>query len=707
MSNILNLKGVKLFAIIVLAAALLATFGMVAVQKASADCSIMSTLRVGSTGVEVQCLQSIVGATADGKFGPMTQAAVMAWQSGHGLVADGVVGPLSRAALMGAPSGNFPAGCTSASGFSPTTGTKCDSGPSNSFPAGCSSASGFSSTTGVKCDGSGGGGASSGPLTGGAGSITVSAKSTYNSETVVAGDNDAKVLAFEVEADDNSDVDVTSVKVELKQTVGTNSDRIDDYMDSVSIWMGSTKVGESDASDFSENSNIYTKSIPLTGAVVRAGVKQVFVVAINALNNLDSGDINDDSFGVDVLNVRFKDGEGVVTTEDTDANVLDRTFDFDDLSTSGDLELKLTEATGNPDAMSVEVDDTTDTDVTMLKFNLKATGSDMNVDSMELNTLALGVDSTFVDMVSEISLMHGTDELDSVSTALVAQDDGVDNVMGTADDVAGTIQFTDLDLDIGEGDTENFSIVAKIRDTAATTGATVFDAGDSLTVSFLGTGNLDDLTNTDIEDANGDNVVAGDRTGSVTGNAQTFYTDGVTVAFVSTDAQAFTVDAVNNDRAELTIKFKVTAFGGDAYIPSLITVTSAGTGAAGTAPTVAQGTGLHLQSSDGQLTTAKGSAILTSTAEETAYTPTGTDTTDNAYTSLFKVDEGSTETFTAKVTVDNAVATAGDLDGAQVRAILTGVSFSSGTNVITTAGVLVYTSNLQDDFKTAYATIAD
>src|SRR3989344_3266398 len=112
MSNLLNLKGVKFLAIVVLAVAVLATFGMVAVQNANADCSITSTLRVGSVGVQVQCLQTIVGASADGKFGPLTKAAVMAWQSGHGLGGAGVVGPLTRAALAGAPSScGLPAGC--------------------------------------------------------------------------------------------------------------------------------------------------------------------------------------------------------------------------------------------------------------------------------------------------------------------------------------------------------------------------------------------------------------------------------------------------------------------------------------------------------------------------------------------------------------------------------------------------------------------
>src|SRR3989344_9293904 len=89
MSNILNLKGVKLLAISVLAVAMLATFGMVAVQTAgAAECSITSTLRVGSKGDQVKCLQATVGVVADGSFGPKTKAAVMALGSCVCFVAD-------------------------------------------------------------------------------------------------------------------------------------------------------------------------------------------------------------------------------------------------------------------------------------------------------------------------------------------------------------------------------------------------------------------------------------------------------------------------------------------------------------------------------------------------------------------------------------------------------------------------------------------
>lgn len=101
------------------------------VQTVFADCNVTSTLRVGSKGAEVECLQQKVGVITDGKFGPLTRAAVMVFQSSNRLVADGIVGPLSRLVLNGLigvmeNGGNYPAGCTGTVGYSPTTGAKCD-----------------------------------------------------------------------------------------------------------------------------------------------------------------------------------------------------------------------------------------------------------------------------------------------------------------------------------------------------------------------------------------------------------------------------------------------------------------------------------------------------------------------------------------------------------------------------------------------------
>ena len=49
-------------------------------------------LKIGSVGEDVKKLQSKLGLTQDGKFGPGTESAVKKWQTSNGLTPDGVVG---------------------------------------------------------------------------------------------------------------------------------------------------------------------------------------------------------------------------------------------------------------------------------------------------------------------------------------------------------------------------------------------------------------------------------------------------------------------------------------------------------------------------------------------------------------------------------------------------------------------------------------
>src|SRR3989344_4710175 len=120
--------------------------------SAQTACTITSTLRVGSKGAEVKCLQAAVGVSADGSFGPKTKVAVQTWQASEGLVADGIFGAKSRAAFTGGTVGmTYPAGCTSGVGFSSTTGQPCTGTSSTVYPAGCTSSAGYSPTTGASC----------------------------------------------------------------------------------------------------------------------------------------------------------------------------------------------------------------------------------------------------------------------------------------------------------------------------------------------------------------------------------------------------------------------------------------------------------------------------------------------------------------------------------------------------------------------------
>jgi cell wall-associated NlpC family hydrolase len=57
-------------------------------------------LKVGSRGAAVTRVQRALGITADGIFGPQTRRAVRVFQKRHGLLVDGIVGPQTRKALF-------------------------------------------------------------------------------------------------------------------------------------------------------------------------------------------------------------------------------------------------------------------------------------------------------------------------------------------------------------------------------------------------------------------------------------------------------------------------------------------------------------------------------------------------------------------------------------------------------------------------------
>jgi len=131
---------------------------------ACAGITFTRNLTVGATGSDVKCLQVIlnesastqVSATGAGSpgyetmtFGPKTLAAVKLYQAANGLTPANQVGPLTRAKLNAAlgtmtttpyvppvTTTTLPAGCTSTSGFSPTTGASCATGVVTTVPSG-------------------------------------------------------------------------------------------------------------------------------------------------------------------------------------------------------------------------------------------------------------------------------------------------------------------------------------------------------------------------------------------------------------------------------------------------------------------------------------------------------------------------------------------------------------------------------------------
>lgn len=440
-----------------------------ALNSASAYDFGAATLRVGSRGADVMEVQRVVGVEDDGVFGPMTEAAVKAWQLNNGITpVDGIVGSITKAAMSSSPLlGTFPAGCTSNEGFSSTTGLSCavvvgtlpagctstvgfspTTGQSCSvvttLPAGCTSTVGYSSTTGAKCDGGSTPG-TTGPLVGGEGDITVS-DFTSGTETTIGEGKSEKVLGVKVEADNGSDVSLSTMKVVIDGwddgADNKGSSRLERHIDGVDIYMGSTKVGSADVEDFSKNSGVYTKSISLSNAIVRKGQSEKFYVSVKAASSIDSEN-EDNTWKVDVTSIRFQDAMGVVMTVVEDGSTFDvaaAIIDFE--SATANDEISITSSSNNPEATTLKVSDSgTSDEYLVFAFKLKA-----DKDSSDLNVLEvpIKIETNIADVenvISDIYLKVGSKVYDDFDV----EDGDTDEAVYTF-----TIDEGDLTLDSGE-----------------------------------------------------------------------------------------------------------------------------------------------------------------------------------------------------------------------------------------------------------------
>src|SRR3989344_1802019 len=563
MSNILNLKGVKLFAIIVLALAVLATFGMVAVQSASADAAALATCPTLSQGSSAQsCVMNLQGAlnsfgatlVVDGAFGPMTKAAVVSFQSARNLVPDGVVGPLTKAALMGATGGVFPAGCTSAAGFSTTTGAPCTS---SSLPAGCTSTVGYSPTTGTKCDGSQGGGGGGGDtgLQGGAGSANYSLMSDYSSETDGEGAEDVKVAGIEVEAN-GSDLELTAVRLVFTQ--GTAGSDFEDYAAEVSVWLDGEELGRVDADEFTDGNN-YTSTITLDSGVIEEDATGELVVAISGIGNLDTNDAGD-TWTVDFRSVRFLDALGASTSEDP--STATKTFSFENFATSSDSRLDMRLTTGDAaDAInkahlinSHATDETEMKNVVLLEFTMEAEGdSDLEIRDFGVD-IVVATEDHVDDLIAGGTAPEVFLEIEGENYGTAGYNEDADDTdVGVDEEVA----FTNVDYTIDAGDTVTARIVANL------TAADVHAAASTIYAQVTET-QSNDTALFDIRDESNTQLADADMVGTPTGEASTLRGSGFNLVFVSESAteshSGNVANASDHDEGTFTLVFTVEAW---------------------------------------------------------------------------------------------------------------------------------------------------
>lgn len=519
--------------------------------------SAATYMPIKTGGVEnVKAIQTLVGATADGKVGPMTKAAIANWQTANGLVADGAFGPASAAkANAGSTISNgFPAGCSSATGFSTTTGMSCAT--VSSYPAGCASAVGFSSTTGMSCAGTPG--TTPGTLTGTFGTVSnMSQISSLSSEEIGSGQKEVKVLGFDVTTSKDGDIGLSSIKLTFDSN-GNNSldsDRLNDYLSTVTVWLGSTKVGSASTADFTkESTGVYSKTIQLSGAVVKTDTTEKVYVSVDAVSNLDSGDIDSDSWTIAVNNLRYIDGSGVTTTDTiTDADMANVNYvsandgvaiSFVSFSTAADTELKIN-VDSALQAGIVTVNTTSDTNkVTLLKGTMKLDGTS-NVWLDEVPFL-FTTNATNVDAVTPTVYftIDGTEYSESmISTA------------GTTE----SVNFNDLNKTLTAGKTYTFTVTADVNDIETSE----FDEGDYLSAALDATQRALVVAEND----QGDQLTDGtEMTGVASGTIQYFYSIAPVVTVVSASITPNDNGSSAATSATAKLKLAIKAQGGTVYL---------------------------------------------------------------------------------------------------------------------------------------------
>ncbi|MCX6713592.1 MAG: peptidoglycan-binding protein [Candidatus Vogelbacteria bacterium] len=438
--------------------ALLATQGGTATTVAGAYAAdITKDLTVGSKGDEVVALQSMLedGAYLEmpagvdkGTFGPLTKKAVIAWQKDNDVSpAAGYFGKKSLAKLVEleaaapavVPGTTLPAGCTSAQGFSPTTGANCATGVTTT-------------TTGVPSEGT---------------FVPRIAATPSNSTNLSAG-SDKAVYGIEIEAKD-SDMSIDRADLEMAVTKSSTAINPSNFIKTIKMYDGETLLTSKavTAADFEKDSATSHYYVRVTGIgfKVPKGVRKVLTVKVDTATGLDTtrglviNVFGDGLRGVDTLG--FQSYEALSDT---------RTFTF---KTGGDSTLTATTAATNPAAASVAVDDDNGVEnVPMLVVNAKSTVGD----------------STITDVAIFVSASVAT----SSPSSLDLYADGVKIDSRTAAHNA-TTTFSDLSIAVAKDVTKVLTIKANFpalaRGTATTTldvSYSFYETPDSSATAFAG-----------------------------------------------------------------------------------------------------------------------------------------------------------------------------------------------------------------------------
>ena len=618
--------------------------GLVSGGTSSSSFTFTQDLTMGSTGQEVMELQKFLNAngftvSASGAgsagsestyFGSLTATALSSYQAANGITpAVGYFGPITRSSVNS------------------TVGTG-------------STGTGSTGSTGT------------GSLSGGAGSVdSYTLISSFNNEKVGEAEDDVEVIGLEIEVDEGSDLNFRAVKLNFDW--GTADDDLDEYVSEVSVYLDGEEVARVDSDKFDDD-NSYQATISFDeDAVIEAGDKGDLSVAVSGISNLDSGDASD-TWTVDIVNVRFIDAQDATITDTTSTDT--RTFTMETFAAAQDVELKITDGDSSiNDARVVEIHASDDTDgVELFSFNVEAEG-DSDIEFKDVPVTFTSVGTNVDDIANTVYLYADGEKIAS------------ENVLSTAT-TTSQVEFDDVDYTISAGDKVEIVVKADINDIEAGT----FDEGDTLSVAFGETET--DKSFFDAEDEEGTNLVDADKTGSADSDAHAFYSIGIQVTLEDISESVSSIDTNNQDDSVLlTIKYSITAFGGDVWVSespvgTVTTVATIGTNGVG---------GIGDDSVLYVLEKGSTPTVGSSVSAPDTYVTVQSDGTDAGAANGIKINEDGTVNFTLSVSHTNT--TSGD--GGQYRLSLGGVSWEDAA---AGADEFLYTFDL-DDFQTDYVLV--
>ncbi len=522
-----------------------------------------STLRVGSKGEYVKAVQTCVGATADGSFGPMTKAKVMAWQATMGLTADGVFGNMSKAKAAN--------GCTTTT--PPVSQGNCPAGYVAVVPvaptwAACAMSNTVSTgTNGYLAD--------------------ISSDSSNRVSTVYESEMDKVVAGFRATARLSSQ-NVNRVRVAMRNTdTGGSSANLAKYITGASLWMGSTKLATMSVAQADRATSDDTYTFNFSGLTANVAQDQIgrFYVSVSANGSLDTNDATNANWAVTFpdggLSAASPDGS-YDTYNASSGNVGTLTgsnvgFTFGKFSANG-VKAELNLAGSNPASTVVTVQNTSATNnVNLLKFTVKATNSNLTLRKVPIQIVSSS--GAVTAKINSLKLYKGTDLLDSVDGSAVYEVTG--GAIDPADTTIATTTtvgylFSNLSSPnnmISSGSTAEFTIVADLKQVSGN-----YSEGQTLTASFT---NADALLtgNFSVNDSNGDQLTAGAtyRIGSAIGNVMTLRINGVNVA-MGAPSITTTTDAGDVLSVTYTIPVTATAFGQTLYVGQTVQLASTASG---------------------------------------------------------------------------------------------------------------------------------